>query len=163
MKLIAYCFHTFFLIMAFISCSKEDKITLNNENLKGVWFEENYLEEYNRISRLEYIFKKDNSLEILRKEIDKNSREILGYRYRTLGNYRLDGDQLSFNNLVSYSNDDTQGPYTEIENLQLVEESEGSSYTITCKFEESGKKLIFIYPPCGELANCIGSETLIKE
>ena len=61
MKPIAYCIYTFFLIMAFISCSKEDKITLNNENLKGVWFEENYLEEYNRISRLEYIFKKKSN------------------------------------------------------------------------------------------------------
>jgi len=163
MKLTIFRIYAFILIFVFLSCSKENVITLNEENIKGVWFEEVYLEENNRISRLEYIFKEDNILEVLRIESEKDSRDVLGYRYRTLGNYKLESDQLSFYNLVNYSNDDTQGSYTEIENLQLVEESERDSYTITCKFEDNGKKITFIYPPCGELANCIDYLILTKE
>ncbi len=76
MKPIASCFCTYLLIMALINCSKEDKITLNEENLKGFWSEEDYLEEYNRISRLEFNFKEDYSLKIQRKEFDIQSGEV---------------------------------------------------------------------------------------
>lgn len=163
MKLTAFLFYAFILIFVFSSCSKEHVITLNEENIKGVWFEEVTLEENNRISRLEYTFKDDNILEVLRIEIGKDSRDVLGYRYRTSGNYKLEGNQLSFYNLVNYCNDDTQVSFTEIENLRLVREGEGDSYTVTCKFEDNGKKLTFIYSPCGELANCIDHLTLTKD
>ncbi len=152
----------FCFIIICISCSKEETL-LNRENLVGVWYEEDYPEEVSRISRLEYHFKEDHTIEILRIEIEQDSGEILGYRYRSYGNYKLENDQLSFYNLVSYCNDDTKGSYTEIENLKLVNENEGDSFTVTCKLEKNGQSLIFIYPPCGELANCIGSKTLIKE
>lgn len=163
MKRTVFPFCAFILISVFLSCSKEHVITLNEENIKGVWFEEVTLEENNRISRVEYTFKDDNILEVLRIEIGKDSRDVLGYRYRTSGNYKLEGNQLSFYNLVDYCNDDTQGSYTEIENLRLVREGEGDSYTVTCKFEDNGKKLTFIYSPCGELANCIDHLTLTKD
>jgi hypothetical protein len=163
MKPIAFCYLNCFLLLAILSCSKKDKINLNNDKIIGVWYEEQIQEEDNRISRLEYHFKEDGVLEVLRIEIEKNSRIVLGYRYRRIGNYKLESDQLTFYNLLSYSNDDTKGPYTEIEKLEILTESEGISYTITYKFEENDKKLIFIYPPCDPAANCIGSTTLIKE
>jgi hypothetical protein len=161
MKKITYFLCTCFLIIAFLSCSKKE--TINNEKLVGVWFEEEYLEDSTEISRLEYNFMDCNIVEILRIELENNSRNVLGYRWRTLANYKLVGDQLSFYNMISYSNDDTKEPYAKFENLQLLSGSEGSSYSVTCNFGDNDKKIIFIYPPCGELANCIGSETFIKK
>jgi hypothetical protein len=162
MRPVAFCFLTALLILAFTRCSEDEKIPVSIGDVTGTWYEEDSLVEYNRISRLEYNFKADSSLEIRRIELDINTREVLGYRYRTLGDYMLVGDKLSFLNQVSYCNDDTKGSYTDINNLQSVPDENGISYTITCKFEDNDTKLVFIYPPCGALANCIGSKTLLK-
>jgi len=163
MRTIAFCFLSALLVFALTRCSKDEKIPVNIGDVTGIWYEEDSLVDYNRISRLEYNFKADSSLEIQRIELDINTREVLGYRYRTIGDYMLVGDKLSFLNQVSYGNDDTKGPYTEIENLKLIPDENGISYTITCRFGDNGNKLVFIYPPCGELANCIGSKTLTKK
>ena len=152
----------FFLIFTFIGCSKETTINPYDKKIIGVWFNEDTLHEYNRISKLQYNFKEDNTVEILRVEMDINSMKVLGYRYKSTGNYSLDSNQLSFSNLMNYTNDDTQGSYSAIEDLKLIKEN-NIDYTVTCKFEKNGKKLTLIYPPCGELANCIGSETFCKE
>ena len=163
MKSITFCFFACFFIFDFIGCSKEDSIIQNEKHLTGIWHEEEYLSEYNRISKLQYNFRENDSLEVLRMEIEIDSRKILGYRYRTLGKYKITDDHITFYNLVSYSNDDTQGSYTEIENLQLVNGSDGDSYIVTYKIEEYGNKLFLIYPPCGPAENCIGTKILIKE
>jgi hypothetical protein len=162
MRPVAFCFLTALFILAFTRCSEDEKIPVTIGDVTGTWYEEASLVEYNRISRLEYNFKADSSLEIRRIELDINNREVLGYRYRALGDYMLVGDKLSILNQVSYGNDDTKAPYTQIGNLQLIPDENGISYTISCKFGDNGKKLVFIYPPCGELANCIGSKTLLK-
>ena len=135
---------------------------MNVGDVTGTWYEQDTLVEYNEISRLEYTFKADSSLEILRIELDIHTGIVLGYRYRTVGDYMLVGDKLSFINQVSYENDDTKGMFTDINSLQPVPDENGISYTITCKFEDNDTKLVFIYPPCGALANCIGSKTLLK-
>jgi hypothetical protein len=162
MRSIAFCFLSTLLLLAFTRCSEDEKIPVNIGDVTGTWYEEDSLIEYNRISRLEYTFKADSSLEILRIELDLHTGQVLGYRYRTVGDYMLVGDKLSFINQVSYGNDDLKGSYSDINNLQLVVNENGISYTIAIRFEDNGKKLVFIYPPCGELANCIGSKTLLK-
>jgi hypothetical protein len=156
-KLITFCI---FLIIVINSCSKYDNLKPNIENIKGIWFEERIIEENKSIYRREYNFNNDNLIEILGINIDKESKKVLGYSFRQLGNYKLENDQLTFYNLSSYYNDYSEGPYSSIENL--VQTSEIDSSTVTCKFEEHGKKLILIYPPCGPFENCIGSTTLIR-
>jgi hypothetical protein len=152
-----------FLLLIAISCSKDDRADLDVNDILGIWYQEDFLQEYGRISRLEYNFKDDLSLEVLRIELNPDTRDVLGYRFRTLGNYALLNSQISFFNLTSYTNNDTQGSYTELENLDLINDSVNSQYTVTCKIEDGGNKIVFIYPPCGPAANCIGSTTLIKE
>jgi hypothetical protein len=157
MRYLAHCF-SILVLFGLIACSDDGHSI--EKDIKGVWAQETYMEDVNHISRGEYHFKDDGQLEVLRIELDIDSREVLGYRSRILGNYGINGNKLSFYNLVMYSNDDTTGPFTELENLTKV--AEGGAYDVTCQIEERGKKLTFIYPPCGPLENCIGTITLMK-
>lgn len=155
-------FLTSFILLTVLSCSKDDRNHLNVNDLQGIWYNEDYLQEYNRISRLEYNFKSDNTLEVLRLELSNDSGNILGYRFRTTGNYSLSDDQILFYNLSAYINDDTQGSCTEIADLKLIDQII-HDYTVTCKIEDNGSRIVFIFPPCGPAANCIGSISLLKQ
>jgi hypothetical protein len=146
------------IILALIAGCKDDN--LSEATIKGVWTEEEILEDYNRISKVEYNFKTDNTVEILRIELNVDSRAVLGYRHRTIGNYVVSGNKLSFSNLVSYNNDDTIAPYSPLEDL--VKTSEGDAYEVTFAISDSNK-LTLTYPPCGPLENCIETKTLIMQ
>lgn len=151
---------TFFLLCVLLTnCSKDELIKINEETLMGVWYEEFSIEEENQISRLEYFFNDANKYEVLRKRIDITTGVVLGYRHRQLGDYKIENDQLTFYNLETYSNDDIQGSYADINSLKLISQSE-NSYSVTIEFRDSEKTLIFIYPPCPPNANCIGQKTL---
>src|SRR3989337_1723173 len=103
------------IILALIAGCKDDN--LSEADIKGVWVDEEFLEDYNRISKLEYNFKTDNTVEILRTELNMDSRAVLGYRHRAIGNYIVSGNKLSFSNLVTYNNDDTIAQYSPLEDL----------------------------------------------
>ena len=145
------------IILALIAGCKDDN--LSEADIKGVWVDEEFLEDYNRISKLEYNFKTDNTVEILRTELNMDSRAVLGYRHRAIGNYIVSGNKLSFSNLVTYNNDDTIAQYSPLEDL--LKESEDNAYEVT--FTIGSNKLTLTYPPCGPLANCIGTMTLVRQ
>ncbi|HEX2935307.1 MAG TPA: hypothetical protein VHO72_08125 [Bacteroidales bacterium] len=148
-----------FLALTFFACSKE---TSNEDKIVGKWFNSDTLRELNRISIAQYDFRADNSLEVLRIEHDLNTKEILGYRYRSTGNYKLEGQQLSFSLQKSYTNDDALRSYSSIEDLKLLDKPV-ENYMVTCKFGENYKTITFVYPPCGPAENCIGSMTYWRE
>lgn len=128
----------------------------------GMWFNEVELPDFNRISKLQYSFKADNTIEVVRIELDSQSKKVLGYRYKSTGNFRIVGDQLFFSNWVSYVNDDTRGSYSALDDLQYVKEIPPNS-TLTHRFEKQGQQLTFINPPCQDTFNCIGSQTFFKK
>jgi hypothetical protein len=162
MKTISLFFCACMLSTVFTGCAEEKNFLYEEDDLQGIWYEEQYYEDEHRISRLQYHFMENNVLEVLRIEIDANLHSILGYRFRTTGNYKLEGDQLTFYNLSSYMNNDTETDYAALENLQPVDENE-TSYTVTIELSEIIRRLILIYPPCGPAENCIGSTTLKKD
>jgi hypothetical protein len=140
------------------SCSEDDDLT--GYEIKGVWAMETHLEADSRISRLIYDFKDDGQVEVLTIEIDHSSGDILGYRSRTIGNYATHDNKLSFYNLTVYTNNDTDAPFSDLENL--IKQSDGGAYDVTYSIEERGKKLIFTHPPCGPFDNCIPTTTLVR-
>lgn len=71
----------FFLLLTCFSCSKEDAVSPSGNQILGIWSQEDSLPEDNRISKLQYHFKEDNTLEILRIELDASSKQVLEYRY----------------------------------------------------------------------------------
>jgi hypothetical protein len=143
------------LFLGITGCADHD---FTENGVKGVWTEETVFESDNRISKLEYHFKGDGSIEILRIEIDMDSHDVLGYRYRMEGNYQTIGDKISFYNLIIHSNDDTRADYSSIDDLVKV--SEGTTFEHTFKITGKGKVLTFIFPPCGPFENCILTKTL---
>jgi hypothetical protein len=151
------------ILVVFVGCSKKIRDNSYDKIIIGVWINDYTDDEYSRISRIQYSFKEDNTLEILRIEMDVNTRKILGYRYKSNRNYWLDGNQLSFSNIVNYTNDGTQGVYSAIEDLKLV--SENSPYSaVTCKFEDNNSKLTFINKPMsGVQGDYINMPPLYKE
>ena len=157
MKLSAICLFTCFFF-AFAGCDND--IALNTMNVEGIWREEMYDEEFDRISRLEYTFKEAGVLQILRIEVDKDSGEFLGYRHKATGNYLLSGNKLSFYNVTRYSNDDSKTTYSELEDL--IKASEGESFDVTFEIQDDGKRLTFFYTPCDDSGMCLGTQTFIK-
>jgi len=155
----------FFLSSSFlISCSTEDLGPINDEKLFGVWHEDFLIEENNQISRLEYSFNNDNSYEILRTRIDNTNSEILGYRYRELGNFSLRGKILSFTNIQRYNIDETgQEEFSEIENLQLFSPDFFDAVSKKIEFRDNEKILAFIPPPCPDNAACLKPPLLKKQ
>jgi len=145
-------------VFYFIGCNSDSAI--NTITIKGVWFEDVYVEDFNRISRLEYNFKEKGIVEILRIEMDKDSVEILGYRYRTTGNYKQAEEKLFFYNLVSYSNDDSKGDYSKLHDLMKA--SAENSYAYSYEISSDGRELTFFYPPCSPSANCVTEQTFTK-
>ena len=133
------------------------------EDLRGVWVIETPLPEHGWTGRQEYRFSEGDILEVLTITLDIDTRDVLGYRYRSLRRYHLEGDQLTLRTLSTFINDDTQRDYTDLESLELWKEDEGAESTVTCRVEDDGRKLVFVYPPCGPLGNCIGSRSFTRE
>lgn len=103
---------------------------------------------------------------MFRKTLDITTQEILGYTFKQLGGFNVDGNQLTFFNIESFSNL-TGEPFTEIENLTQrypTEPNSGfNSFSVKIEFKNNNNTLIFIYPPCGPAENCIDSQTFKKE
>lgn len=163
MRRIVLCFVFLTLIWSVTGCSNESDNLLKVGDLRGVWVIETPLEEYGWISRLEYRFGEDGIVEILMIALDIRSRDILGYRYWALKKYSLERDQLTLKTLSVHVNDDAQHSYIDLDNLQLQKEAEGEESTFTCRIEGDGNELVFVYPPCGPLENCIGSQAFMRE
>lgn len=165
MKRITSLLVLFFSVISFlISCSTDDIGQINDEKLFGIWHEDFLIEDNNQISRLEYSFKNDNSYEILRKRIDNTNGEILGYRYRELGNFSLRDNTLSFTSIKRYYSDDTgQEEFSEIENLQLVSPDFFDAISEKIEFRDNENILAFIPPPCPDNAACIKPPLLERQ
>lgn len=165
MKIITSLLVLFFLPSSLlISCTTEDLGPINDEKLLGIWHEDFLIEDNNQISRLEYSFNTDNSYEVQRKRIDNNSGEILGYRYRELGNFSLRANTLSFTSIKRFNSDNTgQDEFSDIENLQLVSPDFYNTVSEKIEFRDNEKILAFIPPPCPDNAACIKPPLLERQ
>ncbi len=146
-----------------ISCQKEELLEeIEQIHLKGVWYEEEYLEDYNIISRLEYHFKEDSVLEVYRMEINAETGKLIGYRFKALGKYSLEGHELSFTYLKTYVNDALYlVPHAH--RNEYVGEDIPQTHSVTIEISKDGNTLVFYYPPCLPNANCISSKTFKKQ
>ena len=144
-------------IVTLLGSSCEDEVSVNRENLEGIWFHDTDSDSDNSVSRLEYHFSRDSTLEIFHREISEDAQEILGYYFQALGKYELDGDQLLIITSERYVSNDTEPPYyVEVRDLQPLPGQD--TLTATISFEDKGRKLVVAYPPCGPLENCVASQ-----
>ena len=157
MKLSTVCL-LFGFFLALSAC--DDDSESGTKSIEGVWREEAYVEDYDWISRLEYNFREDGTVQILRIEVNKDSGEILGYRHKSTGNYVVSGNKLSFYNLTVYSNDDAKTTYSELEDL--IQYGQDVSYDVTFEIGKGSKEVTFFFPPCDDSGICAYSQIVMK-
>lgn len=142
-------------IFAIIGCSEKENNDINNEKLIATWHEKINIEGIDKYAIVEYVFDEDGDYEVVRKVFNSDTDELLGYRFMEVGKYFLKNDQLTFHIQETYVNDDSKGLYSDAEDLVLSEQDSGSEFTLTIKFENGAKTLVYFYPPCPPDANCI--------
>ncbi len=159
-------FASFFVLLLSTNCSQDKLTNINTQKLFGVWIEDSTLDDNTKISRLEYRLNSNDKFEVFRKTLDATTQEVLGYTFKQLGDFNVDGNQLTFFNIESFRNL-TSEPFTEIENLIQIFPTEPNSnfnfFSVIIEFKNNNNTLVFIYPPCGPTENCIESQTFVRE
>jgi hypothetical protein len=154
-----------FISMFCLSCNKESDIIAdaNELDLKGIWYEETFLEEEQLLSRLEYHFMDDSILEVYRMELNPDTRKIVTYRFKAYGTYHLQGNELSFTYLKTYKNDTYIGSVAYHGGMQYVGEDVPQTHSVTVEMSKDESTLVFYYPPCPLNANCVDYKVLRRQ
>ena len=147
-------------LLLFISCSNND-LNIEKENLIGIWSlsSSSVDSEFRKI--ITYEFSENGSLEVLNKVEDVMQNRIIGYRYRGIGNYSVNGNTLTINMNAIYLNDDEHVVSSPtIESLELTTDS----WTIRVEISLSlfGNSLTFDYGPCNDTVSCVGNQTFFR-
>lgn len=147
-------------LLLFISCSNND-LNIEKEDLIGTWVlsSSDVDPEFRKI--LTYEFLENDSLEVINKVEDVMQNQIIGYRYRGIGNYSVSGNTLTMNmNTVYLNDDDNVDSSPNLESLELTT----NSWTVSVEISLSvfGNSLTFDYGPCNDTTSCVGNQTFFR-
>ena len=135
------------------SCQEQEKPIDNSTQLIGHWQDRNDRENMQIIHR--YTFLETGKFNGSIALVDANSNELLGYSRRSTGTYTLLNDQLSIQTTMAYAVPESSDSYY-VPKEGLVQLSDNFSMEVKVEFSE--EKMTWIYSPCGELIQCIGSQ-----
>jgi hypothetical protein len=95
------------LITAFSACKKD---TTSHVSIIGKW------SKSANGNLQQYEFRRDSTYQSTLFATDPTTSKILGYRYKSIGKYRLKGEELTFYNITHYSNSNSfsYGPETDL-------------------------------------------------
>ena len=152
------------IILALVVGCSDDYFS--ETDVHGIWANENVVaaagipSDEDRIFRLQYNFKTDNTLEILKMVLDIESRAVVGYIDRVIANYAVSENKILSSNVEYFSmRADTGLAYTQLSDLVKVQGSGDVAREFTI---QDGSILTIIAPPCPPNASCIGDIVLIK-
>ena len=146
----------FCLLMTLNSCtndSKENQLDL----LAGSWEKTEIMENNSLSQSLQYKFNTDKTFIVSTVIINNATTEIIGYRYRALGSYSINGNVLVLNLSEIYTHDDTTGLFSNINDLELL--NNDGIQIITFSINRNQNVLTFTYPPCGTAEICIDTQS----
>ncbi|WP_339863781.1 hypothetical protein [uncultured Algoriphagus sp.] len=141
------------------SCQEDEKPIDNSDQIVGYW-EKSINSGENMILTQYFTFFDNGTYNSSSVYFNAETDEPLGYAGRSSGEFTLLDDQLSImHNLIYGVPQDSDEIY--VPNNQLV--LTNNEFTEEMKLQEvkvefSEDKMIWIYPPCGPLENCIGSQ-----
>lgn len=151
------------------SCSKEDDFAAN-ENLVGVWYQENESNETDRTYTTEWSFGEDGILEIVSKESVVSTKEFLGYTSLSKGRNTFDNSILDAENMVGYSYQFDGETYFDDADYYSDKESFFKRKGIAQKFNKASisfsnrnQELLMTLLECNDTGDCIGSLTLTRK
>ena len=129
------------LITAFSACKKDSATKVN---IVGKW------SKSANADLQQYEFRSNSTYQSAGFTIDPLTSKVLGYRYKSTGKYRLNGQELTLYNNITYSNPDGYGPETDLVKTNPYKAE------IHYRAEVSSGKLSLFFS-CGPTENCIPS------
>lgn len=140
------------------SCQEDEKPIDNSAQVVGYWRNTMVLDDDIQMIRY-YSFSDNGKFQASTVYITADSQELLGYSGRSSGNYTLLDNQLATLATDVYTLPEfSDTPYVPNGSLIYVE----GDISREIKVEFSEDKMTWIYPPCGPLENCIGSQEFEK-
>lgn len=128
-----------------------------NEDLVGVWFLE-YVDVENQdfLRRREYTFTSEGKREMSFTLHDRETRELLGYKFWSESPYTTKHDTISYGHGITFTYNADRLPYPSKEDLLSGERQEydGVLNAETFKLIEEGTKLDITYLRCDDVADC---------
>lgn len=147
-----------FSLLLLGSCQEDEKPIDNSSKIIGHWkFDINYGDTIQVTNY--YSFLENGLYNSSTAYTNSDSGEILGFTRRSSGTYSLLDNELSAQSTIVFAKpESSESIYLPNEELVQVD----NTFTISCKVDFSGdkRKMTWIYPPCGELQDCIGSQEL---
>ena len=116
--------------IALISCSMESE-DAPYDPLVGVWADSSPMEDEDLSQSLIYRFNPDKSIDISRVIVENSTSEIVGYRYHSSGTYVVTGNQISLIETEIYTNNDLEGNYADLADLELSENTSQTKANFT--------------------------------
>lgn len=149
--LLSFAFSAFILLISFSACKKTDV----GPSIFGTWSYDSRSGNY--IYRMSYKFSGDSTLIYTTTVLDTTKKQ-LGYRYKMIGRYRLNGSALSIfqSSASSLQNAPANVIYTDEQNLTPLVVI-AAEQKLTVNFSADKSSFMLIYPPCGPNESCLGS------
>ena len=146
-----------FIITGLTACEKGDSIDTEMATLTGKWFQEGKCCNDWFVQDL-YHFKNDQTFEITKGVIDRNTKVIMGYLSRTTGAFEVVGDSLVLKDSKYYFVT-TNDSYKKLEELTYSHTTKLRSYKLV--YNTNLDSLTLIYP-CPPNAYCRANPKLIR-
>jgi hypothetical protein len=138
---------TILMVLTFSTCKKDN--SNGSGTITGKWMH-NFIG--NRDVIQQYEFKTNDSVVFYTYKIDTLTNVVLGYSYRSMGNYKIERSTLTIYNLVNFS--DPAGNYVPLN--QLVQGGGSTNETYTFALNAQKNQLSF-YFSCPADASCLPS------
>lgn len=145
--------------MTLNSCTNDSEENQMN-SLAGSWGKTKIMENNSLSQSLQYKFNTDKTFIVSTVIINNTTNEIIGYRYRALGSYSINGNVLVLDLSEIYTHDDTKGLYSNINDLQLSNHDDNQ--IVTFNINGNQNVLTFTYSPCGTAENCMGTQSFLR-
>ncbi|MEZ4810957.1 MAG: hypothetical protein R2819_11420 [Allomuricauda sp.] len=142
-----------------VSCSKDSENS-PTISLVGEWVATQPVDDSNLSQLHQYQFNADETLVISTVIENSMTAQTVGFRYRAIGTYEVQKNVLNIDLSEIYFNDDSLENYSNIDDLELSNETRME--TITFTLDDKTDLLTLYYPDCSINANCIDSLTLEK-
>jgi hypothetical protein len=140
----AFGFLTAILLLTFSACKKD--AAAGRIDITGKWTKT----EFQGVTQ--YEFKSDHTVEFTVMATDSVTKKLIGYRYKSIGKFSVEGSELKMYDLTNFSN--SKNSFGPAEELVPIDGPKTAIYTISLNSDKNKLSLYFTCPPN---ANCVPS------
>jgi len=132
------------LLLTFFACKKD--VANVSIDITGKWAQIEFQ------GMQQYEFKSDHTVEFTIMATDSVTKQVIGYRYKSVGKYSVENSELKMYDLANFSN--SKNSFGPVEELVSIDGFKTLTYTISLNSQKNKLSLYFTCPPN---ANCVPS------